>query len=132
MYYQKKYNASMYMIMMYIKYLYKNEKIINEISPIKSMVLKVNGTELFSERDYSYYTNVIPYQKFNNSLPIGYYAYTFSLYPTDPQFSGHLNFTNLDDIVFGITSNKPGYNLNTVVKEYNILRIMSGIGSMAW
>jgi hypothetical protein len=132
MYYQKKYNASMYSIMIYIKYMYKNEKIINEISPIKSMVLKVNGTELFSERDYTYYTNVIPYQKFNNSLPIGYYAYTFSLYPTDPQFSGHLNFTNLDDIVFGITSNKPGYNLNTVVKEYNILRIMSGIGSMAW
>ena len=121
---------------MYVKYLYKNEENIKKISPITSMRLQVNGSDLFSQRDYSYYTNVIPYQKFKNFLPLGYYTYSFSLYPTDDQFSGHLNFTNLDDIVLNITSDPlvklQQYNINTVVKEYNILRIMSGIGSMAW
>jgi hypothetical protein len=136
MYYQKKYTSSLYAITMYVKYLYKNEENITKISPIESMLLQVNGSELFSERNYSYYTNVIPYEKFKNYLPTGYYAYTFSLYPTDDQFSGHLNFTNLDDLVMNITSNnlvsEQQYNINTVIKEYNILRIMSGIGSMAW
>ena len=107
-----------------------------EISPIESMVFKANGADLFAERDYSYFTNVVPYQKFNNSLPTGYYVYTFSLYPLDKQYSGHLNFTNFDDIVIKITSNSlvlsEQYKLSTIIKEYNILRVMSGLASLAW
>ena len=67
---------------------------------------------------------------------MGYYVYSFSLYPNQDQYSGHLNFTNFDDIVFKISSedrvNVEPYNLHTLVKEYNILRIMSGMGSLAW
>ena len=83
-----------------------------------------------------YYNNVIPYTKFKNSLPTGYYTYSFSLYPLDDQPSGHLNFTNFDDITFIINSdsnvNSNPYLLETVIKEYNILRVMSGIGRLAW
>jgi hypothetical protein len=121
---------------LYLTYMFSNKVIINEISPIESMVFKANGTELFAERDHSYFTNVVPYQKFNNSLPTGYYVYTFSLYPLDKQYSGHLNFTNFDDIVIKITSNplvlSNQYKLSTVIKEYNILRVMSGHASLAW
>ena len=121
---------------LYLRYMFSNKVIINEISPIDSMVFRANGTDLFAERDYSYFTNVVPYQKFNNSLPTGYYVYTFSLYPLDKQYSGHLNFTNFDDIVIKITSNplvlSEQYKLSTIVKEYNILRVMSGLASLAW
>ena len=120
-------------ITLYLKYLYSNNKIIRQISPIQSITFKVNGTELFPERDWVYYNSVIPYNKFKNSLPIGYYTYTFSLYPTDEQFSGHLNFSFFDDIVVKIKSNLMGtYKLNTILKEYNILRIMGGMGNLAW
>jgi hypothetical protein len=123
-------------ISLYLTYMFSNKIIINEISPIESMVFKANGTELFAERDHSYFTNVVPYQKFNNSLPTGYYVYTFSLYPLDKQYSGHLNFTNFDDVVIKITSNSlvlsEQYKLSTIVKEYNILRVMSGLASLAW
>jgi hypothetical protein len=75
-------------------------------------------------------------QKFKNSLPMGYYVYSFSLYPTDDQHSGHLNFTNFDDTIVKITSNSivnsNPYKINSIIKEYNILRIMGGMGSMAW
>ena len=127
-----------YLLSMYLKYLYSNKQIVNEISPIESMVIKVDGTDLFAERDYRYFTDVIPYTKFKNSLPTGFYSYTFSLYPLEDQNSGHLNFTHFSNIELIVKSNvesfkKHGsYNLNTLVKEYNILRIMSGLASTAW
>lgn len=142
MYYENKFistlpeNRKIYVMTMYLKYQYKNISQINELSPINSVILSANGTDLFSERDYNYFTNVIPYNKFKNTLPTGYYTYTFSLYPTDDQHSGHLNFTNFDTSTIEIKSNEQvitePYKLDFIIKEYNILRIMSGMGSMGW
>lgn len=125
-----------YVMTMYLKYQYSNKQIIEEISPIESLTLKVNGGDLFSERDWVYFTYAIPNQKFKNTLPMGHYTYTFSLYPQENQHSGHLNFTNFDDITLKVKSNSMVVNdpviLCTVIKEYNVLRIMSGLGSVAW
>jgi hypothetical protein len=123
---------------MYLQYIYSTKKVINKISPIKSIRIKANGTDLFAKRDYNYFTNVIPAEKFMSSLPIGYYCYSFSLYPKDEQWSGHLNFTNIDNTNITIESNYGSnnepepYQLSSVLKEYNILRIMSGMGALAW
>ena len=142
LYFENKYltalnnNQKDYTLCLYLTYMFSTKVSIKEISPIESMVFKANGADLFAERDYSYFTNVVSYQKFNNSLPTGYYVYTFSLYPLDKQYSGHLNFTNFDDIVIKITSNSlvlsEQYKLSTIIKEYNILRVMSGLASLAW
>jgi hypothetical protein len=63
-------------------------------------------------------------------------VYTFSLVPNDLQPSGHLNFNFFDNISLDIDSNElvtnEPYNLKVIVKEYQIIRIMSGIGSLAW
>jgi hypothetical protein len=126
------------LLRIYLKYQYRSNKIIKQISPIETIEIKANGTSLFGERDYSYFTDVIPYQKFFNSLPTGCYSYTFSLYPRDSQYSGHLNFSNFDDVVIKIkstdkvdTSIDP-YTLSIITREYNILRVMSGHSSLAW
>jgi hypothetical protein len=146
LYYDDKYisfvpeDQKLYSITIYLLYLYSNKMNVREISPVQSLLLRVNGNDLFAERDWNYYTNVIPYQKFKNSLPTGYYTYTFSLHPTDDQHSGHLNFSFFDDIVVKVRSNMTKsdgtsygpYKLNTVLREYNILRIMSGMGNLAW
>ena len=91
---------------------------------------------MLTDLHYKYFNSVIPYKSFNNSLPCGYYVFSFGLYPTDDQPSGHLNFTHLDSTTISITSNiynsSDYYNIDILVKEYNILRIMSGIGSLAW
>ena len=122
-----------YIIFIYLKYQFRNEKLINNLQRINSLIFHGNGTELFSKRDYMYFNYVIPYTKFKNTLPNNYYVYTFSLNPRDDQFSGHLNYTNLDDSSITILSNpnifKP-YNLQIVVKQYNILKIISGIGNV--
>ena len=83
------------------------------------MSIKINGVDLFSPRDYIYFQDIIPYQKFNNNLPCGYYTYTFSLFPNEMQPSGYLNFSHFDDISFNITSNinvlNNPYSLNIIV-----------------
>jgi hypothetical protein len=142
MYFEDKYLTQLsnsrknYVESIYLKYQYKNNVIIDEISPVEALTIKANGEELFTERDWSYFTNVVPTQKYKNSLPTGYYSYTFSLYPLDDQPSGHLNFSNFDDIIIKVKSNElvntNAYVLETIVKEYNIIRIMSGMGSLAW
>ena len=105
----------------------------NNLPRINSLIFHGNGTELFSERDFMYFNYVIPYTKFKNTLPSNYYVYTFSLNPLEDQFSGHLNYTNLDDSSITITSNPNifnSYNLQIVLKQYNILKIVSGIGNL--
>ena len=125
-----------YVLHIYVKYQFSNKQNIQEISPIENLTIKANGTELFVPRDSSYFNSVVPFQKYKNTLPIGFYTYAFSLFPLEPQFSGHLNFTNFDDIVLKFNSdsnvlNDP-YKLFTIYKEYNVLRVMSGMGSLGW
>ena len=142
MYYEDKYLSLLIplqqinVLTIYLKFQYSDKIYINEISPLQTLSIRVNGAEIFAARDNMYYNNVIPFNKFKNSLPTGYYTYSFSLYPLDDQPSGHLNFTYFDDVSFIITSdptvNTTPYLLDTIIKEYNILRVMSGIGSLAW
>ena len=121
---------------LYFIHLYENKQDIYDYSIIESMNLQSNGNNLYYKHSYQYYNNVIPYEKFNNSLPVGYYTYSFSLHPLENQPSGHLNFNKLDNIVINLTNNNnvlnEPYNLKTIVKEYQILKIMSGLGSLAW
>ena len=70
-------DKQIYLIMMYLKYMYSNKQIVEEISPVDSIIFTVNGSELFAQRDSNYYNSVIPYEKYKNSLPSGYYTYSF-------------------------------------------------------
>jgi hypothetical protein len=121
---------------MYLMYMFKNNKVINEVSPLDTMCIQANGCDLFTPKNWTYFNHAIPYTKFMSSPPIGYYAYTFALYPLQDQPSGHLNFNHFDDVIFNIQSNAMvktnPYNIIPVTREYNILRIMSGIGALAW
>jgi len=129
-------NIQFQQLRIYFVYIYKNNKIINYYDPITHLNLQSNGIDFLPNLDTNYYNSVIPYQKFNSSPDVGYYTTSFSLFPCDSQPSGHLNFNKFDNIVLNITSNpninNEPYNLVTVVKEYQIFRIMSGLGSLAW
>jgi hypothetical protein len=128
---RKKYNLELY----YTK-IYNYKEINTPISVIESMVIKSNGSDLFREIGHTYFNKLVPYQKYLNSVDMGYHVYSFSLNPLDNQPSGHLNFSLFDDIVLKSENNyqvvtKPVI-LKTIVREYNLLRIMSGLSSLAW
>jgi hypothetical protein len=137
-------SRQIYVLNMYLQYQFNNNKNIIKISPIGTITLRANGVPLFENLDNVYFNSLVPYNKYKASIPEGYYSYTFSLYPTSNQHSGHLNFNNFDDVVYEITNNdlqnslqsssniSENYIISTVTKQYNILRIMSGIGSLGW
>lgn len=124
-------------IRLYLIYIYKNNVSSIDISPIKTLNIQSNGVDLVPTLDDTYYNTLIPYLKFQNSPPIGYYTHTFSLFPLDKQPSGHLNFNHLENVTLNIETsinenNGEPFNLVAIVKEYQILRIMSGQASLAW
>ena len=128
---KRKHNLELY----YTK-IYKYKEIKIPISTIDSMVIKANGADLFREFNYTYFNKLIPYQKYLNSVDDGYYVYSFAITPIEEQPSGHLNFSLFDDIVLKTENNIQVLTnpviLKTIVREYNLLRIMSGLSSLAW
>ena len=100
------------------------------------MNIQSSGCDLFVPLNSSYFNLVVPYERYKTSVDNGYYTYSFSLYPLEKQPSGHVNFTMLDDIVVNLTSPNnvisDPFLLKSTVREYQILRIMSGMGALAF
>ena len=121
---------------LYFSFIYENVTHKTEISPITTLNIQTAGIDLFKPMDSTYFNLVVPYQKYLNSVDLGYYGYCFALYPNEKQPSGHVNFSTLDDIVIKTTNNSQVVNdpfiLKTSVREYQILRIMSGMGALSW
>jgi hypothetical protein len=116
--------------------LYKNITISNPINPILTLNIQSSGTDLFVPFKSSYFDTIVPFERYKTSVDPGYLAYSFSLYPLEKQPSGHINFTVLDDVVINTVNDSRAktdpFLLKTSVREYQILRIMSGMGALAW
>jgi hypothetical protein len=116
-------------------------------NPVQTAKLQLNGHDRFSERDGRYFNLVQPYQHHENIPATGINVYSFALKPEEHQPSGtcnmsridnatlHLNLTALavKDAVLGVGI---GPSRNVKVKvfavNYNVLRIMSGMGGLAY
>ena len=120
----------------YFTYNYINKIIKTPVNTISNMNIQTSGHDLMQMLDSGYYNLVVPYEKYFNSVDPGYYAYSFALNPLEKQPSGHINFSKLDDIVINTVNNSQVVNdpfiLKTTVREYQILRIMSGMGALAF
>ena len=109
-----------------------------------SVKLKLNGHDRFAERNIRYFTRTQIWQHhsgpgglcasdpstsnlgFNDSIGV----YSFSLKPEEHQPSGTCNFSRIDNAQFvqnGAVGATTVYAVN-----YNVLRIMSGMGGLAY
>jgi hypothetical protein len=108
-----------------------------------SAKLVLNGNDRFEERPMSYFTCVQPYQHFPTE-PAGQRigVYSFANNPIDHQPSGTCNFSRIDSAIWHLTfgtnnqstSRLDGTNENLwmFAVNYNVLRIMSGMGGLAY
>lgn len=96
--------------------------------------LQLNGHDRFSERDSSYFRLVQPYQHHTRIPSKHVYMYSFGLNPESHQPSGTCNFSRLDNVTLQISEPKGGANdtLFIFAVNYNVLRIMSGMGGLAY
>ena len=94
--------------------------------------LKLNGHDRFAARKLRYFTQAQIWAHhtgrggINNLNSIG--VYSFALKPEEHQPSGTCNFSRIDNAEF-IT---PSQALNMYAVNYNVLRIMSGMGGLAY
>ena len=97
--------------------------------------LQLNGHDRFSERDASYFRLVQPYQH-HTRVPSKYiYLYSFAINPESHQPSGTCNFSRLDNVTLTLSDLKnkaSDSELLVYAVSNNILRIMSGMGGLAY
>ena len=107
-------------------------------NPVEVCKLQLNGQDRFTEREGSYFDKVQPYQHHSRSPSTGINVYSFALRPEEHQPSGTCNFSRIDKATLQLT-----VSLNTVTGmrtaqvrvyalNYNVLRVMSGMGGLAY
>jgi hypothetical protein len=106
-------------------------------NPCSKAKLQLNGHDRFSERDGSYFNVVQPFQHHTNIPATGINCYSFALKPEEQQPSGSANMSRIDNATLQLTISTAMSLLNNpVVKvfatNYNVLRIMSGMGGLAY
>ena len=96
--------------------------------------LQLNGHDRFSERKASYFRLVQPYQHHTRIPTKHVYCYSFALNPEAHQPSGTCNFSRLDNVTLSLSGMKSGASADVLVYAVsnNILRIMSGMGGLAY
>jgi hypothetical protein len=109
--------------------------------------LQLNGQDRVPTLAGEYYATVQPFQHHSGATfddgntAGGVYIYSFALKPEEHQPSGTCNFSRIDTatLVFSVdgqyvVSTDQSYNADVRVYaiNYNILRIMSGMGGLAY
>ena len=102
--------------------------------PVDTFKLVLNGQDRFKEQTGKYFNAVQPFQHHTGSPVPGVYAYSFALKPEEHQPTGTCNFSHIDNAQVAIKT-KAGAtatNLNMFAVNYNVLRIQSGMGGLAF
>jgi len=129
-------------------------------NPTAVAKIQLNGQDRFTEREGSYFNFVQPYQHHTNTPSTGINVYSFALKPEELQPSGSCNFSRIDNAVLNLTltpatfrtnvdpfptlsrasdfTSDPTFpaqssaNVNVYATNYNVLRVMSGMGGLAY
>ena len=107
-------------------------------NPVVTCKLQLNGQDRFSEREGTYFDLVQPFQHHTRSPDTGINVYSFALRPEEHQPSGTCNFSRIDNATLQLvlSANTVGNDNTAKVRvytvNYNVLRIMSGMGGLAY
>jgi hypothetical protein len=108
---------------------------INEVGPLYSFKLVLNGQDRFAAQGGKYFNQYQPFQYHSGTPYPGVYVYSFALKPEEHQPTGTCNFSRIDNAQVSVNL-KSTRNQATLQKlfaiNYNILRIQSGMGGLAF
>ena len=107
-------------------------------NPVVTAKLQLNGQDRFSEREGSYFDVVQPYYAHTRTPDSGINLYSFALRPEEHQPSGTCNFSRIDNATLQLVLSNAAVEGTKTAKvrvyaiNYNVLRIMSGMGGLAY
>jgi len=107
-----------------------------EYEGFKDAKLVLNGHDRFATRNASYFRLCQPLQAGHKVPEKNVYCYSFALKPEEHQPSGTCNFSRIDNAQLKFSTAAAGgfagSTLTVYAINYNVLRIMSGMGGLAY
>ena len=116
-------------------YLANKPSYANDTEFISNVELLFNGQNRFSSRSSRYFSHKQIMDHHSGTPPPGIYVYSFALKPEEYQPTGQCDFNKFDDIVLRLrvaSMSAPAPKLKLFGVSYNVLRIMSGMGGLAY
>ena len=107
----------------------------DSVGPLNTFKLVLNGQDRFKEQKGKYFNQVQPFQHHTGSPYAGVYAYSFALKPEEHQPTGTCNFSRIDNAQVQVTQHPSAggaTNMHMFATNYNVLRIQSGMGGLAF
>ena len=107
-------------------------------NPVVTAKLQLNGQDRFSEREGTYFDLVQPYQHHTRNPDTGINVFSFALRPEEHQPSGTCNFSRIDNATLQLVVSAAAIGgvqtakVRVYATNYNVLRIMSGMGGLAY
>jgi len=107
-------------------------------NPVVTAKLQLNGQDRFSEREGTYFDLVQPFFAHTRNPDSGINVYSFALRPEEHQPSGTCNFSRIDNATLQLVLSNATVEGTSTAKvrvyatNYNVLRIMSGMGGLAY
>jgi len=111
-----------------------NNDHLDSTNPVTNAKIMLNGNDRFATRKGDYFSLVQPYQHHENTpnkFHQGINVYSFALKPEEHQPSGTLNMSRIDTAVLSLSSKTSGI-ISIYAVNYNVLRILSGMGGLAY
>ena len=104
-----------------------------EVGPMKDFKLVLNGQDRFKEQLGKYFNQYQPYVYHSGTPYPGIYVYSFALQPEEHQPTGTCNFSRIDNAQVSLNMKTLAAPLQKMFAvNYNILRIQSGMGGLAF
>ena len=94
--------------------------------------LQLNGQDRFAVRPGRYFRTVQPMCHHTSCPSKHIYCYSFALKPEDHQPSGTCNFSRIDNATLSLDHVDNACKLKVFAVNYNVLRIMGGMGGMSY
>jgi len=107
------------------------------VGPLSNFKLVLNGQDRFKEQPGKYFNQVQPNQYHTGCPYPGIYSYSFALKPEEHQPSGTCNFSRIDNAQVAVTMKADALaaspeTMHLFACNYNVLRIQSGMGGLAF
>ena len=106
------------------------------VGALSTAKLVLNGQDRFKEQSGKYFNQVQPFAHHSGSPCAGVYSYSFALKPEEHQPTGTCNFSRIDNAQMSVTCGAKGdlgsLALQMFAVNYNVLRVQSGMGGLAF
>ena len=101
-------------------------------NPVSNALLQLNGHDRFSQETGKFFNYVQTHTHHSRTPSAGINVYSFALNPEEHQPSGTCNFSRIDNATLTVTTASGGTSCYVYGVNYNVLRIMSGMGGVAY